>query len=96
MRIVEARFAGGPIIVDRDEMYTGAGTEGVRVEIPGQSIWLFAHEAQELAAALAEHLPRDGARALFDRLAEQTARRTQERTVRRRCNVDDELVAIDG
>lgn len=53
--VVDARFAGGAVVVERDDEYTGDGRPGVRLELPGHSLWLFAHEARALAKALAEH-----------------------------------------
>lgn len=50
--IVEARFAGGPIIVEADNEYTGDDSPGVRLEMPGHSVWLFAREARALGEAL--------------------------------------------
>lgn len=51
--IVDARFAGGSITVTADDEYTGDGAHGVILDMPGGSVWLFAHEARALSRALA-------------------------------------------
>lgn len=51
MTAVDARFAGGPIIVDTD---AGHDTRPplVEVNLPGLTVGLFPHEARALADAL--------------------------------------------
>lgn len=49
---VDARFAGGAIVVESDDEYTGDGQAGVILALPGQSVWLFPREARALAHEL--------------------------------------------
>lgn len=54
MTAVDARFAGGTILLEVDDEYTGDGRSMVRVELPGHTLHLFPHEARGLANALRE------------------------------------------
>ncbi|WP_156377073.1 hypothetical protein [Microbacterium sp. Root53] len=54
MTAVDARFAGGTILVQVDEEYTGDHRVMVRVDMPGHTLHLFRHEARDLANALRE------------------------------------------
>lgn len=50
---VDARFAGGPILVSASEF---VGSDVVRLQVPGANpLPLFPHEARDLAAALLAH-----------------------------------------
>lgn len=53
--IVDARFAGGAVVVERDTEYLGDGRAVVVLSLPGHTVALFPHEARALAAALAAH-----------------------------------------
>lgn len=50
--VVDARFAGGSVTVEADNDYAGDDAPCVRVELPGHTVWLFAHEAKAMALAL--------------------------------------------
>jgi hypothetical protein len=50
--VVDARFAGGAIIVEPDAEYLGDGSSVVTLALPGLTVALFPHEARALAAAL--------------------------------------------
>ncbi len=79
MTAVEARFAGGPIVVEHVDLH---GRQGVTVSMPGDSAGMFPNEARELAAALmaaADDAERDGRRA----------------QLRRRPDVDHHLMSRD-
>lgn len=54
MSAVDARFAGGTILVQVDEEYTGDERVTVRIDMPGLTLHLFRHEARDLANALRE------------------------------------------
>jgi len=80
MTVVDARFAGGSINVEPDDEYTGGGTPGVLIEIPGaNAVWLFQHEARDLARVLLDAA--DGF--------------SPEKRLRRRRDVDLDLIGID-
>lgn len=51
MTAVDARFAGGPVLVDTAELGC-TGEPVVGLEAPGYYVDFFAHEARALAAAL--------------------------------------------
>lgn len=81
MTAVDARFAGGPIIVDQRQASYDVATELVTVSAPGWDTSLFPHEARALAAALtaaADEAERRGTR------------------LKRRRDVNDDLAALDG
>lgn len=61
MTAVDARFAGGPIIVDQRQASYDVATELVTVSAPGWDTSLFPHEARALAAA-ADEAERRGTR----------------------------------
>lgn len=50
--VVDARFAGGPLLVEEDRSPYDPTTEVVMLSGPGFAVQLFRHEALELAAAL--------------------------------------------
>lgn len=50
-RVVDARFAGGPIIVEASRI---VGTPVVNVTMPGTTAGMFADEARRLAVVLIE------------------------------------------
>lgn len=49
---VDARFAGGAILVEQDAGYLGDGRSIITLALPGLVVPLFPHEARALAAAL--------------------------------------------
>jgi len=51
--VLDARFAGGAIVVDVDTLPHAPEQPIVRVQLPGLELALFDHEAADLAAALA-------------------------------------------
>ena len=54
MTAVDARFAGGPILIDQGHATYDAATKLVTVMAPGFDTALFPHEARALATALLE------------------------------------------
>ncbi|GEB94396.1 hypothetical protein [Microbacterium lacticum] len=52
MTVVDARFAGGPILIDQGHATYDAATKLVTVMAPGFDIALFPHEARAFAQAL--------------------------------------------
>jgi len=77
---VDARFAGGPILVDQGHATYDVATKLVTIDAPGWDTALFPHEARALAAALTEAA----------RKAEKLTAR-----LRRRPDVDDHLRELD-
>lgn len=82
MAVVDARFAGGPIFIDRDDTsaVTPDGTVLVTIDAPGWDVAMFPHEARAFAAALLD--------------AARTAERRTTR-LRRSPDVDDHLRELD-
>ncbi len=79
MTAVDARFAGGEILVDEESSVLD-GTRMVTIDAPGWDVVLFPHEARALAAALIDAAAK----------AESRAER-----LRRRPDVDDRLRELD-
>ena len=50
--VVDARFAGGPLLVEEDRLPWDQTADVVVLSGPGFVVQLMAHEARELAAAL--------------------------------------------
>ncbi|WP_315551667.1 hypothetical protein [Microbacterium aurum] len=87
MTTVDARFAGGPIIVEADD-YPGDLRDDVtmvRVAAPGApELLLFPHEAQAFALAIARELELGAAQLLAGLIDHENEQRsTRSRTVRR-------------
>lgn len=80
MTTVDARFAGGPILVDEGHATYDAATKLVTIDAPGWDTALFPHEARALAAALLD-------------AAGSAERRTTR--LHRRNEVDDRLRELD-
>lgn len=81
MTVVDARFAGGPIRVDRGHTSYDVATELVIVSAPGFDIALFPHEARAFAQALLD-------------AATDAEKRTVR--LRRPRAVDEHLQVLDG
>lgn len=79
MTAVDARFAGGTIVVDVDPPFEGRPAL-VEVNLPGLTVGLFPHEARALAAALTT-------------VADDVEKRADR--LRRRPEVDDHLRELD-
>ncbi|WP_454115479.1 hypothetical protein [Microbacterium lacticum] len=77
--VIDARFAGGPLIVATEPLIYDDGRVAVTVDGPGFRLALFAHEARDLSAALA--------------LAADTADRPA--TIRRHSDVDERLQELN-
>lgn len=94
MTAVDARFAGGPLRVDREKYPYDANTdiELICIDAPGApQLLLFNHEAQALALAIARHLDLGAAKLLAGMLDQQIADREPQRTLRRRSDVADQF-----
>ena len=59
--VVDARFAGGPLLVEAEQSPWDPATQLVVLSGPGFALQLFAHEARALAEALLSHAPLDEA-----------------------------------
>ena len=94
MTIIDARFAGGHLQVDREQYPydSDSDIELIRIDAPGApQLLLFNHEAQALALAIAWHLEIGSAKLLAGMLDQQIADREPKRTVRRRSDVADQF-----
>lgn len=94
MTIVDARFAGGHLQVDREQYPydLDSDIELIRIDAPGApELLLFTHEAQALALAIARHLEIGSAKLLAGMLDQQIADREPKRTLRRRSDVEEQL-----
>lgn len=81
MTIVEARFAGGPIVIDEAVDTLDQTRRLVKIDAPGFDTALFPHEARALA------------KALQDAAASAETRTTR---LRRSRDIDDELREVEN